>query len=110
MLLNSGRQQVDLTTEADSIHNYYERLVFDQIVQVNERARSDTNFFSDVACVSLNHLPPRYIRHDVDMTFFLSSVELKEIHANVEVAVKEAIDHVTSRDQANTDSEPDITN
>jgi len=35
---------------------------------------------------------------------------LKEIHANVEVAVKEAIDHVTSRDQANTDSEPDITN
>ncbi len=88
----------------DSIHNYYERLVMDEIRHQSSRARGDDDFMSDVACVSLNHLPPRYIRYDVDMTFFLSPQEQREMQDKVKLAVKEAISYVSLRER-NTDGE-----
>ena len=30
---------------------------------------------ADVACVALNRLPPRYMRHEVDFAFYLSDRE-----------------------------------
>jgi competence protein ComFB len=77
-----------------SVHNYYERLVFDQLMRVSDKARLDANFAADVVCVALNHLPPRYVRHDVDMTFFMSPIEHEEILMKVAKAVNGAIDHV----------------
>lgn len=84
-------------TPRSSVHNYYERRVFDTINQLSERARDDGDFFADVACVALNHLPPRYIRHDVDLTFFLSPVELEEINAKINRAVEHALRYVAER-------------
>ena len=56
----------------DDIENWYERIVFKKIRDLaSEEAggedRFDASLWSDVACLTLNHLPPRYVRHSVDM-------------------------------------------
>ncbi len=98
MLSHAGRHHYDLISALDSVHNYYERRVIEDALQQSERAREDHDFLADVACVALNHLPPRYIRHDVDMTFFMSPQELGEMADKVEAAVKKAIAYVESRE------------
>ncbi len=96
MLLNTHPNNPS-TLSIDSIHNFYEKLVITEAVEQSEKARQDSEFLADVACVALNHLPPRYIRHDVDMTFFLSPQEQEEIHDKISHAVKDAIEYVRER-------------
>jgi len=98
MLLSAGRRNGELPTVVDSIHNYYEHLVLEEIHRVNERSQTDAEFFADCACVALNHLPPRYIRHDVDMTFFMSSEDMEEINKKVRAATQSAIEYVSQRE------------
>lgn len=90
----------------DSIHNYYEQLVIDQLLRSNDRASKDADFLADVTCVALNHLPPRYIRHDVDMTFFLSPMELEEMTDKVVRAVNDAVSYVEEREKQKSADEP----
>lgn len=97
MLITAHNHETDAESTFGSVHNYYERLVFEQLRRASDRAASDSNFMADVACVALNRLPPRYVRHDVDMSFFLSPVELDEILDKVARAVNEALDYVESR-------------
>ena len=99
MLLSIGRKRYEPTSERDSIHNYYEQMVIDQILRSDKRSNTDSNFLADVACVALNRLPPRYVRHDVDMTFFLSPAEMEEMIDLVVNAVNEAVKYVESREQ-----------
>lgn len=87
----------DKVNDLDSIHNFYEKLVIAEIIEQSEQAKSDGDFLADAACVALNHLPPRYIRYDVDMTFFLSPQEQKEIHDKIVRAVTDAISYVEKR-------------
>lgn len=98
MLLNVGRRRYDPVSARDSVHNYYEHMVIEQLLRSNERASQDTEFLADVACVALNRLPPRYVRHDVDMTFFLTPDELDEMIDLVVNAVNDAVSYVESRD------------
>jgi 5'-3' exonuclease len=87
--------------DTDFIHNFYERRVFEAIYQQSERVRNgDRNFLADVACVALNRLPPRYIRYDVDMTFFTSPQEMLEIEEKVAKAVEYALEYVTKRSES----------
>ena len=99
MLLSIGRHRYTPETTRDSVHNYFEQMVFDQLLRSNERAQADQEFMADVACVALNRLPPRYVRHDVDMTFFLSPDDLDDMIGKVVIAVNEAIDYVESREE-----------
>jgi len=105
MLLGVGRRRAELPSGVDSIHNYYEHLVLEEIVNVSERSHVDGEFLADTACVALNHLPPRYIRHDVDMTFFMSNEELQEVHNKVETAVAQAIAYVEEREAARAEED-----
>ena len=98
MLLNIGPRRYVSESAADSVHNYYERMVIEQLLRSNDRANTDTEFMADVACVALNRLPPRYVRHNVDMTFFLTPHELEEMIDKVVAAVNEAVDYVESRE------------
>lgn len=98
MLLGSIRRNADMPSAIDTVHNYYENLVIDEILRSNERSLTDREFLADVACVALNRLPPRYIRHNVDMTFFMSTQELQEVHDKVTASVKAAIAYVTERE------------
>ena len=52
----------------------------------------------DVACVALNRLTPRYIRHEADFAFFLSDRE----RADAELAVSEAVEYAFGFVQART--------
>lgn len=55
----------------DNIHNYFEKLVFDVIQDklANAELDNDEDYLGDIACVALNQLPSRYVRHNVDMVF-----------------------------------------
>jgi hypothetical protein len=77
------------------IRNYYEQLVAEEILQ-RLPGQQDTGYLADIACVALNHLPPRYIRHEVDMAFYMSPDELHQITERVQQAVADAIDFIAS--------------
>jgi len=78
----------------DDVHNYYERIVYDRILIRVGKKSVNQDYMEDVACAALNHLPPRYIRFDVDMLFYLSPVERAEIELKVDSAIELAIDIV----------------
>jgi hypothetical protein len=100
MLTNARNYNLDAYDEVDFIHNYYERLVLEQIFEQSTRVQEgDRDFLADVACVALNRMPPRYIRHDVDMTFFMSPQDIQEISNKVKLAVSDAINYVESRER-----------
>ena len=86
-----------LGAELDSIHNYYEQLVFAELLRRVNQENLNAELLPDIACVALNHLPPRYIRHDVDMAFYLSPKEYEEIENKVQQAVNHGVDFVLSR-------------
>jgi|SRR3954469_6361645 len=100
MLTNARNYNLDSYDEIDFIHNYYERLVLQEIFAQSTRVQEgDRDFLADVACVALNRMPPRYIRHDVDMTFFMSPQDIQEISNKVIHAVTDAINYVESRER-----------
>lgn len=98
MLTNTPPRRYSSDEDVDFIHNYYENRVLQEIFTSSPRAQQDREFLADVACVALNRLPPRYIRHDVDMTFFMSPQETQEIEDKVTQAVKAALVYVESRE------------
>ncbi|MDE2400741.1 MAG: late competence development ComFB family protein [Burkholderiales bacterium] len=77
-----------MPADFSSLRNYYERQVIDA---VREAAPGYPGLkeeqLPDVACVALNHLPPRYIRHEVDLVFYLTEKE----RANNDTAIAEAV-------------------
>lgn len=87
----------DLPANLDSVHNYYEHLVIGEIHKQIGNKTVGTDFIADVACVALNHLPPRYIRYDVDMAFYLSPKESQEMEEKVGQSVREALAFVEKR-------------
>lgn len=83
----------------ESVHNYYEHLVYDEIMQNLERygLSNAGNLLEDVACVALNRLPAKYIRYDIDLAFYLSSEERAELETSVRDAVHHAASYVLER-------------
>lgn len=81
----------------DNIHNYFEKLVFDVIQGKlsNNELDDDEDFLGDIACVALNQLPSRYVRHNVDMVFYMTAEEREQNQIIVEDAVVMATDYVT---------------
>ena len=80
----------------DNINNYFEKLVLDEIQRMRneDQLENDTDFLSDIACVALNQLPARYVRHNVDMVFYMTLDERKQYQEVVEEAVLMAVDYV----------------
>ncbi len=83
----------------ETIHNHYERTVFDAVIAAANGFEhlSDPQTLADVACVALNRLPPRYIRHDVDYSFYLTERERAENEAAVNEAVAFAFEFVQAK-------------
>ena len=88
----------------ESIHNYYESMVVREIINrfADKIKDIDEDFLEDVACIALNMLPSRYVRHDVDMAFFLTTSERDKMTIMVNNAVSEAI---TQAEQYKTEEE-----
>jgi hypothetical protein len=75
----------------DDIHNYYEHLVLDriQILGLNKTKKED--YLADLCCLALNQIPPRYIRFEVDMSFYLAQSERQQMEMNAVNAINQAI-------------------
>ncbi len=80
----------------DNINNYFEKLVIDVLQDKlsDHELENDEDFLADIACVALNQLPSRYVRHNVDMVFYMTSEEREQNQIIVEDAVIMAIDYV----------------
>jgi hypothetical protein len=82
----------------EQVHNYYERLVFEEIVRRSEQHENfTTDMLADVACVALNRLPARYVRHDVDLVFYLTEHERHAIELSMAAAMDYAFNFVAER-------------
>ncbi len=75
----------------DNIQNYYETLVIEALADMPEAEKYDEDVLTDIICIALNHLPPRYIRHEVDMMYYTSPVEREELAAKAKKAVEDAL-------------------
>jgi len=85
-------------TDFASIHNHHERAVLDEVqTQSKLRPSVEARLLADIACVALNQLAPRYIRHDVDFNFYLSAAEREHNEQQVRDAVAYAFDFVVAR-------------
>ncbi len=77
----------------ESAENYYEHLVANELRKQlkGNKLNKDQDFVEDVACVALNRLPVRYVRHHVDLVYYLTDEEKLSIDEKVTRAVREAI-------------------
>jgi hypothetical protein len=89
-----------MNADFSSLYNHHEREVFAAVVDMAKDypAISISNdLLCDVACVALNRLPPRYIRHEVDFSFYLTQNERLEIDNAIMEAVGYAFNFVQAR-------------
>ena len=85
----------------DNIQNWYRSRVFDKIRELAvdldyAGITDDPDLWPDIACLALNNLPPKYVRHEVDTTFYLTQAELFDLDQRVTTAVKNAMNYVVT--------------
>lgn len=78
----------------DDIHNYYEHLVLERIAKLKLDQTKNADYLADLCCLALNQVPPRYIRYEVDMAFYLPQSERKQMEMNVEHAISKALKYL----------------
>lgn len=84
-----------MSPDFSSIYNHHEREVFNLVMEMVPQypgLQLTSDLLCDVACVALNRLPPRYIRHEVDFRFYLTERE----RVDIDEAVKEAVTYAFS--------------
>jgi hypothetical protein len=89
-----------MNSDLEMISNFHERAVFQAIREARERypqLAQMKDLLPDIACVALNRLPPRYIRHEVDFSFYLTDGEREATEKAVFDAVNFAIEFVQAR-------------
>ncbi|MBQ4682721.1 hypothetical protein AerOnIF3_19210 [Aeromonas dhakensis] len=99
MLLTTHRpsscQGMHMILDTD-IHNFYEHLVLKEIEKQGLSQTLNANQMADLCCLTLNQLPSHYIRHDVDMIYFLTDAKRNEMEKNVITSLKQALEKVQS--------------
>lgn len=82
----------------EQVHNYYEPVVFEAVAKMaGSHPDFSADMLADVACVALNRLPARYLRHDVDMMFYLTEQERRAIDDALQEALSFAFGFVGER-------------
>ncbi len=85
------------------IHNYYEDLVENYIVALELSTTRSDDYLADLYCLALNQLPVHYIRHGVDMYFYLSDEKRQEMEEKVIYAVTSAISWLDNEQKEKND-------
>ena len=89
-----------LIPDFTSVRNHTERAVYDAVASEASQhpgLAHNPELLADVACVALNRLPPRYIRHDVDFSFYLTERERSENETAIAEAVEFAFQFVQAK-------------
>jgi hypothetical protein len=90
--------EISMISNFEQVHNYYERLVFEEVIHRSENHDEfSSDMLADVACVALNRLPTRYVRHDVDFMFYLTEHERNAIELSLKSALDFAFAYVGER-------------
>ena len=100
MEVQSLSREPAMSADFTSIRNNNERYVYDTVLSTAHGfpgIAHDPDLLADVACVALNRLQPRYIRHEVDFSFYLSERERDESERQVAAAVEFAFGFVQAR-------------
>jgi hypothetical protein len=87
-----------MTADFSPIHNFYEQQVVNLVsdLALGYPLLSEDQH-PDVACVALNRLPPRYIRHQVDLAFHMTERERQDSEQLIRDAVVYAFEFVQAR-------------
>jgi hypothetical protein len=73
-------------------------LVLDEVIRrVRDDPEVTADMVADMACVALNRLPARYVRHDVDLVFYLTEAERQQSEMAMDAAIDQAIRLVNER-------------
>lgn len=86
----------------DDIHNYYEHLVLDKLATLGLNETKSDDYLADLSCLVLNQLPPRYIRYEVDMAFYLPVSERQQMEMNVVKAIRSATEYLDAHPKQTT--------
>ena len=88
-----------MSADFTSIQNFHERAVYEAVETRAKRfpQLATPELLADIACVALNRLPPRYIRHEVDFAFYLTDKERAANARLVAEAVQFAFEFVQAR-------------
>ena len=88
-----------MNADFSSLYNHHEREVFGAVMDTAKDFPdiASNDLLCDVCCVALNRLPPRYIRHEVDFSFYLTEHERLEIDNAIVEAVSYAFNFVQAR-------------
>ena len=89
-----------MSADFTTVRNHNERAVFDAVRRLAPQypgLAHDPELLADVACVALNRLAPRYIRHEVDFVFYLSERERGESDRQLMEAIEYAFGFVQAR-------------
>ncbi|HNW62336.1 MAG TPA: late competence development ComFB family protein [Piscinibacter sp.] len=88
-----------MSADFETIFNHHERSVFEAVKAASARFShmATPELLADVACVALNRLPPRYIRHEVDFAFYLTDKERGDNERAISDAVSFAFEFVQAR-------------
>jgi len=82
----------------EQVHNYFEPVVFAAVAKMSGAYPDfSADMLADVACVALNRLPARYLRHDVDMMFYLTESERRAMEDSLQEALSFAFSFVGER-------------
>ncbi|MBH0055602.1 late competence development ComFB family protein [Pseudoalteromonas sp. SWXJZ94C] len=81
----------------EDIHNYYEKIVLEEIIKRKLNEQYNEDVMADFCCTVLNQLPPRYIRYDVDMAFYLPQTERIHMEERVQTAINVAISQISKK-------------
>jgi hypothetical protein len=83
-----------------SVHNCHEKAVFEAVTAaaIDYPAIADNpELLADVACVALNRITPRYIRHSTDLAFFTTQKDRERVARDVAESVDFAFGYVQAR-------------
>ena len=88
-----------MTAAIDTNRNHHGRSVCEAVRATAPRFPhlADEELLADIACVALNRLPPRYIRHEVDFAFYLTDKERAENERAIAESVAFAFEFVQAR-------------
>jgi hypothetical protein len=89
-----------MAADFSSIRNHHEQAVFRAVAEALPRypgVGNDPDLLADVACVALNRLQPRYIRHEVDYAFYLTERERADQERLIAESVDFAFEFVQAR-------------